>query len=174
LTDWCNSPQVHNPGESNATEGIDGLRNNSLVGLLAQELGAGILYIEHRYWGRSSPFANLTTENLQYLTLENSILDMTHFANTVDVPWATREDPSGPDVVPWVLMGGSYPGALAAWVESVAPGTYWAYLASSAVVEVVEDFWQYWEPVRLGMPSNCSSDVNAVIDYMDDILIYGT
>jgi hypothetical protein len=41
---------------------------------------------------------------------------------------------------PWVLTGGSYSGALAAWTESIAPGTFWAYHASSAPVEAIYDF----------------------------------
>jgi len=38
-----------------------------------------VIVLEHRYWGMSSPFTELTTENMQYLTLENSIADLTHF-----------------------------------------------------------------------------------------------
>lgn len=44
-----------------------------------------------RYWGQSSPYQSLTTENLQYLTLQNAIADLTHFAETVDLPF----DPQG-------------------------------------------------------------------------------
>jgi hypothetical protein len=29
------------------------------------------------------------------------------------------------------------------------------------------DFWQYFEPIRLNMPMNCSADVQAVISYVD-------
>ena len=29
------------------------------------------------------------------------------------------------------------------------------------------DFWQYFEPIRQNMPRNCSSDVQAVISYID-------
>lgn len=29
------------------------------------------------------------------------------------------------------------------------------------------DFWQYFEPIRLNMPSNCSADVQAVISHID-------
>ena len=29
------------------------------------------------------------------------------------------------------------------------------------------DFWQYFEPVRLFMPKNCSADVEAVIAHVD-------
>lgn len=38
------------------------------------------------------------------------------------------------------MVGGSYSGALTAWTESVAPGTFWAYHATSAPVEAIYDF----------------------------------
>lgn len=41
---------------------------------------------------------------------------------------------------PWVFSGGSYSGALAAWVESTSPGTFWAYHASSAPVQAIYDY----------------------------------
>jgi hypothetical protein len=106
--------------------------------------------------------------------LENSILDLTNFANNVKLPFAHPRVSTNADAVPWVLIGGSYAGALTAWTESVAPGTFWAYLASSAVVEAVSDLWTYFVPVQEGMPKNCSSDVSKVIDYMDNVLVHGT
>jgi hypothetical protein len=50
----------------------------------------------------------------------------------------------------------------------------WAYLASSAVVEAVWDYWQYFVPVQQGMPKNCSADVSLVVDYMDNVLTHGS
>jgi hypothetical protein len=127
------------PGEVAAAGYTGYLTNRTLTGILAQELGAAAVILEHRYWGVSSPFDALTTENLAYLTLNNSIYDTTYFANNVKFPFATNAS-SNADSVPWVFSGGSYSGALAAWVESVDPGTFWAYHASSAVVEVIYDF----------------------------------
>lgn len=67
------------PGEA-AAAGYEGyLTNRTLIGVFAQAIGAAVIVIEHRYWGQSSPFAELTTENLQYLTLQNSIADLTYF-----------------------------------------------------------------------------------------------
>ena len=43
--------------------------------------------MEHRYWGTSTPYTDLTTENMIYLTLENSILDLTNFARNVELPF---------------------------------------------------------------------------------------
>lgn len=127
------------PGEIAAAGYTGYLTNRTLTGTLAQEIGAAAVIMEHRYWGQSSPFDELTTENMQYLTLENSIYDTTYFANNIKFPFATNAS-SNADSVPWVFSGGSYSGALAAWVESVDPGTFWAYHASSAVVEVIYDF----------------------------------
>jgi len=165
---------IMTPGEVNASGYTGYLGNRTLNGAIAQEIGAATIVIEHRYWGFSSPFDDLTTTNLQYLTLPNAIADLTNFANTVQLPFAHPRVSSNAAAVPWVLIGGSYSGALTAWVESVSPGTFWAYLASSAVVEAISDFYTYFDPVQQGMPKNCSSDVSKVIDYMDNILIHGT
>ena len=107
------------------------------------------------------------------MTLENAIADLTYFAKNVKLPFAEHFN-SNADAVPWVLMGGSYSGALTAWVASVAPGTFWAYQASSAVVEAISNYWEYFVPVQEGMPKNCSKDVSLVIDHMDNVLMHGT
>lgn len=124
------------PGEVNASGYTGYMTNRTTTGVVAQEIGAAVIIIEHRYWGYSSPFAELTTKNMQYLTLENSISDLTNFAKNVYLPFDHRRS-STPDKAPWVMMGGSYSGALSAWTASTQPGTYWAYHASSAPVEAV-------------------------------------
>jgi hypothetical protein len=68
-----------------------------------------------RFWGESSPYADLTTENLQLLTLKQAIADFTYFAKTVALPF-DKNGSSNADKAPWVFSGGSYSGALAAWV----------------------------------------------------------
>ena len=95
-----------------------------------------------RFWGESSPYDDLTTENLQLLTLKQAIADFTYFAKTVDLPFDTNHA-SNADKAPWVFSGGSYSGALAAWTESTAPGTFWAYHASSAPVEAISDYVRF-------------------------------
>jgi hypothetical protein len=42
----------------------------SLVGVIAENLQAAVLVPEHRYYGGSSPFSELTASNLSYLTVE--------------------------------------------------------------------------------------------------------
>ncbi|KAE8391735.1 serine carboxypeptidase S28-domain-containing protein [Aspergillus alliaceus] len=156
------------PGES-AADGYEGyLTNNTLTGLYAQEIQGAVVLIEHRYWGESSPYDQLTAETLQHLTLEQSILDLTYFAENVNLEFDTTNSSNAQDA-PWVLVGGSYSGALAAWTEAVAPGTFWAYHATSAPVQAIYDFWQYFDPIRHGMAPNCSRDVSLVANHVDNV-----
>lgn len=127
------------PGESAAAGYTGYLTNRTITGLFAQAIGGATILMEHRYWGNSSPYSVLTTENLTYLTLENAIADTTYFANNVQLPFDTNGS-SNAQNAPWVMAGGSYSGALTAWVASVDPGTYWAYYATSAVVQAIDDF----------------------------------
>ncbi|MCJ1316208.1 hypothetical protein MMC15_001528 [Xylographa vitiligo] len=161
------------PGEIAAAGYTGYLTNETITGLYAEAIGGAVVLLEHRYWGDSSPYQELTTKNLQYLTLKNSIADLTHFASTVQLPFDLKNS-SQAAKAPWVLSGGSYSGALSAWTESTAPGTFWAYHASSAPVEAIYDYWQYFYPVQQGMAQNCSSDVSLVIDHIDGVLTNGT
>ncbi|KAM3503911.1 hypothetical protein MY10362_003898 [Beauveria mimosiformis] len=112
-------------------------------------------------------------ENMQPLTLNNSIHDLVYFARNVKFPF----DPQGkshPDSAPWTLSGCSYSGALSAWTEKVAPGTFWAYEAGSAVVQARNDLWQYYKVVGDALPQNCSADWRRVMAHIDKTLMHGS
>ncbi|KAG9235889.1 putative serine protease K12H4.7 [Amylocarpus encephaloides] len=156
------------PGEIAAANYGAYLTNATITGLYAQEINGAVVMVEHRYWGESSPYESLNSENLQLLTLEQSIADFVYFAKTVPLPF-DKDGATNAGKAPWVYSGGSYSGALAAWTESTSPGTFWAYHASSAPVQALYDYWQYFTPVQEGMPKNCSKDISLVIDYMDKV-----
>jgi Serine carboxypeptidase S28 len=144
------------------------------TGVIAQEIGAALIVLEHRYWGFSSPFQELTTENMQYLTLKNAIADLNYFALTAKLPFDTN-CASNADKAPWVLVGGSYSGALTAWTEATTkPSVMWAYYASSAVVETIGNYWSYFLTETENMPQNCSTDISLVVKYLDNIGETGT
>jgi len=107
---------VFAPSEENGTDFIGLITELSTAGELAKRVQGATILMEHRYWGHSSPCSKLTTKNLQYLTLENAIADCTNFAQNVVLPFAAPNG-SRPDAAPWVLIGGSYSGALTAWVR---------------------------------------------------------
>lgn len=57
---------------------------------------------------------------------------------------------------PWIIVGGSYPGALSAWFRYKYPHLVIGSLASSAVVLAVEDFKDFDEQIYLA--SSISGD----------------
>lgn len=162
------------PSEAAVNEDEVNHSNRTLIGLFAQTNNAGAITLEHRYWGGSSPVgSNFTAETLQHLNLDNSIQDLVYFSKNVYLPFDPRGN-SKPDKAPWILAGCSYSGALTAWTNVLAPGTFWAYHASSAVVQAVSTFWEYFSPIEQAMPRNCSADFKKVISHVDDVLFNGT
>ncbi|RAO73404.1 uncharacterized protein BHQ10_009416 [Talaromyces amestolkiae] len=160
---------VFQPGEESA-EGFEGyLFNVTLTGVYAQEIGAAGLILEHRFYGNSSPVATLTPKTMQQLTFKNALADAVYFAKNLKLPF-DNSTKSSPDNAPWILAGGSYSGAQAGWTAATLPGTYWAYHASSAPVEAIWDYWQYFVPIQERLPQNCSTDLVKTIDYIDSIL----
>ncbi|KAK3998136.1 hypothetical protein QBC44DRAFT_228326 [Cladorrhinum sp. PSN332] len=177
-TEFWNGPwspiYLINLGEQTAENlNVTWLSKQHLPGRFAEETGGAVIIMEHRYWGKSSPYELLTVENLTHLTLDNSLKDITYMANNLVLPF----DPSNkshPANAPWIYMGGSYSGAIAAWLAVREPGTFWAYYSSSGVVQAVSDFWQYFVPIQEATPANCTADIYAVIEHVDSILFSGT
>lgn len=164
---------VFTPGEQHADGFNAWLSNATIIGLLAEAVGGASIVYEHRYYGESSPYENQTIENLMPLTIENVLKDGTHFAKEVELPFDPK-DTSDPSKAPWVYSGGSYSGAIVSWTATVEPGTFWAYHASSAIVEAIENFWFYWKPTAAGLQPNCTTDIEKTIAYMDNILFNGS
>lgn len=51
----------------------------TLLQVLAKKFGAAVVSLEHRYYGKSSPFKSLTTENLKYLSSKQALFDLAAF-----------------------------------------------------------------------------------------------
>lgn len=163
---------VTTPGEQSA-DGFDtDLTGSSMQNAMMQILGAAGIVLEHRYWGQSSPYPELTTANLQFLTVDQAIEDYKYFAETVQLPWNATT--SNPDSVPWINLGCSYSGLLTAYTQEKYPTLFAAAWASSAPVQAQGDFWQYFEPIEEGMPANCSADAALVIAQIDTVFTSGT
>ncbi|KAF4809490.1 putative extracellular serine carboxypeptidase [Colletotrichum siamense] len=114
----------------------------------------------------------MTAETLQYHTVSQSLQDNKRFAQTVKFGFDNCEGANA-DKSPWVLIGGSYAGALAAWQSVITPGVFTAHHASSAVVHAIEDFWGFWTPIKQTKPWNCSEGAKLVIKKVDSILSKG-
>ncbi|KAI1879336.1 hypothetical protein JX265_002290 [Neoarthrinium moseri] len=161
------------PGESAAAPYTGYLTERTLPGMIGKAVGGATILVEHRYWGTSNPYPNQTTAHLQYLTLQQAVDDFVQFALNVSLPFDTSGQTNA-EHAPWVWVGGSYSGALAAWVDKLSPGTFWAYHSTSGPVQAVYDFWEYYYPIQQGMPKNCSVDYEAIIDHVDNVFVNGS
>ncbi|GJJ15866.1 hypothetical protein Clacol_010144 [Clathrus columnatus] len=161
------------PGEVNAEAYIGYLTNATINGLVAQANNGTTIVLEHRFFGLSNPIDNLKDESLTILTIDQAAKDLAYFAKNVKLPQPGGNELTA-DKAPWVLIGGSYAGALVSWTLVDQPGVFWAGYASSAVVEAMNDYWGYFEPIRQNMPKNCSADIEAVISHIDQVFTSGT
>ncbi|KAG8950857.1 hypothetical protein FRC04_007089 [Tulasnella sp. 424] len=165
---------IGTPGEQSADGFYADLTGYSIMNKMMDTWGAAGVVLEHRYWGKSSPYSTLTAPNLQFLTVEQAITDYKYFLDNVQLPWASGNYTSNPSSTPWVNVGCSYPGLLVAYTQEQYPDLFAAGYATSAPVNADGDFWEYWEPIEEGMPQNCSSDLAAAVAYMDNIMSTGT
>ncbi|THH02814.1 hypothetical protein EW145_g6691 [Phellinidium pouzarii] len=161
------------PGEANAAPYTGYLTNKTVNGLIAQQQNGSTIVIEHRFYGLSNPYNNLSVASLSVHTIQQAIDDLVYFAENVKLPMPNGGDIT-PDKAPWILIGGSYSGALTGWTMVNKPSVFFAGYASSAVVQSITDFWQYFDPIRQFMPQNCSADVQAVIAHIDTVFTSGS
>ncbi|KAF8258280.1 serine carboxypeptidase S28-domain-containing protein [Lactarius quietus] len=160
------------PGEEDATCFMGYLTNKTINGQIAQQQQGATILIEHRFYGGSNPYKNLSVASFKYHTIDQAIKDLVFFAKNVTLPFAGGDNVSHP-ITPWVLVGGSYAGTLTAYTLHQYPDVFWAGYASSAPVQGIIDFWQYFEPIRQNMPANCSNDVQGVIEHWDEVIDSG-
>ncbi|KAH7415326.1 hypothetical protein KP509_14G037900 [Ceratopteris richardii] len=88
---------------------------NDYIAVLAKRFGAALVSLEHRYYGPSSPFQDLKTENLKYLNSKQALSDLATFRNHYQALINKRYKRSSNVDNLWFTFGGSYAGALSAW-----------------------------------------------------------
>lgn len=92
--------------------GFDGyLTNRTINGQVAQQESGTTIVLEHRFYGLSNPLPDLSTQSLRLHTIQQAIDDLEYFAQNVKLPQLDG-DSVAPGKAPWVLIGGSYSGAL--------------------------------------------------------------
>ncbi|KAF5313669.1 hypothetical protein D9611_010202 [Ephemerocybe angulata] len=162
------------PGEQTADDTFALLTNASMSGFIAQATNGAVINLEHRFYGKSMPFADMSVKSLQVHTVEQAIEDLVYFAQNVQLAMpGGKTDAVRPHKIPWILLGGSYSGALTSWTLNQKPGVFWAGYSSSGVIQPQLDFWQYFKPIQKNMPANCSADVQAAIEVVDSVIDSG-
>ncbi|KAI5652118.1 serine carboxypeptidase s28 domain-containing protein [Phthorimaea operculella] len=110
---------------------------------LAYETKGAMFGSEHRYYGKSIPLdTSIDTENFKYLSSRQALADLAHLLKAIK--YSPKFKDSACKVV---VIGGSYPGNLAAWMRLLYPNIVDAAIASSAPVFAKKDFYEYIETV---------------------------
>ncbi|KAK3330749.1 serine carboxypeptidase S28-domain-containing protein [Apodospora peruviana] len=158
--------------QSGETSGVGRLPflQKGIVAMLAQATGGLGVILEHRYYGKSFPTANLSTESLRFLTTDQSVADMAFFAKHVVFEGLEHLDLTAPKT-PYIAYGGSYAGAFVAFLRKLYPDVYWGAICSSGVTEAIYDYWQYYEAHRLFAPHDCVVATQKLTHAIDNILL---
>jgi lysosomal Pro-X carboxypeptidase len=112
-------------------------QNTGFMWEAAEKASALIVFAEHRYFGETLPFGNLslTSEHVGWLSVEQALAD---FARVIPL---IKKDFGANLGDPVVAFGGSYGGMLAAWFRIKYPHVVDAALASSAPIFAGEGLW---------------------------------
>jgi len=112
---------------------------SSYINTVAAATRALVISLEHRYYGLSVPFGkdSITVENMKYLTVEQALEDTANFINWVNANnTAVKITPNAK----WIVVGGSYAGALSAWFRLKYPHLVVGSWASSPVINAILEF----------------------------------
>ncbi|KAJ2392588.1 hypothetical protein GGI05_002634 [Coemansia sp. RSA 2603] len=160
---------VVTPGESAVS---NSLIDASYFNNLAQEVNGMVVAVEHRFYGKSNPMPDLSGSSLKYHTIDNVLEDFASFIR------AARSTPS--DVFPFTVSpnskiifgGGSYAGAIAAWMRAKYPSLVDAAWASSAVVQYRLENYQLEQSWGKHLAAlGCASEMNQAVNQLDDVLL---
>ena len=83
--------------------------------MLAEKYNGAVAVLEHRFFGESNPYPDLSVKSYRVHTIQQAIDDHEYFVKNVHLPMPGGDQVSGPDKAPWILFGGSYPGALTSY-----------------------------------------------------------
>ena len=138
--------------------------------LLKNFNGMGVL-MEHRYYGKSLPeginILKRSDVDFRWHTTDLALKDVDMFAwrfSRAKHPNVTPKD------TPWISVGGSYSGVMAALMRQLYPRTIFAVYASSAPVQASIGMPGYYEQVWEGMNASnpaCAADMVAATKEID-------
>jgi hypothetical protein len=140
-------------------EGPLGGTPGGAVAELASARKALVFALEHRYYGDSFPSDLSDRATLTSLTVENALEDLAAFIQaTVAARGLTGK---------WLVIGGSYPGALSSWFRQKYPALAAASWSSSGVVNAVYAFSQFDAQVLLDVSPECAAALHAATAAFD-------
>lgn len=128
-------------GETSGNSRFSNLETGIIQILMQATNGLGVI-LENRYYGESYPFNTSSTDELAYLTTEQTIADNVFFATHATFPGVNATDLTAPNT-PWILYGGSLAGAQTAFSIKQYGNVLYGGIASSGVIHAVLAYPQW-------------------------------
>ncbi|KIW85338.1 hypothetical protein Z517_00728 [Fonsecaea pedrosoi CBS 271.37] len=157
-------------GEDSATVDFEWLQKGLLHKIANATGGVAVLWAQRRVIGgdvvpSDQPY---TTENLRFHSTEQAMADLAYFAQRVSFPGLEDRNLTA-STTPWIILGGSYGGAISAFSRIQYPDLFWGGLSSSGVTVAIENNWQYFDVIRRYGPSECVKRQQELTNLMDNI-----
>lgn len=141
-----------------------------LIQIFMEAFGGLGIILENRYYGDSFPFNSSTTENLRFLTTEQTIADNAYFAQHVRLENVTDGGNLTASERPWILYGGSLAGAQTAFSLVEYEDILWGGIASSAPIHPVLAYPEWYNPIQKFGPSDCTARINDIVNKTDMLI----
>ena len=154
-------------GETSGPSRFPNLQTGIIQILMSATNGLGVI-LENRYYGESYPYNTSTTDQLAYLTTEQTIADNAYFATHASFP-GVAGNLSAP-TTPWILYGGSLAGAQTAFSVKQYGDLLYGGIASSAVIHAVLAYPEWYAPIQKYAPQDCVASINDIIDKFDALV----
>lgn len=152
---------IYIPGEGPCESSLTGYGRQWAV-----ENGAVLVSLENRWYGKSLP-DKLTNKALLMNTLS---VDIALSDLSVFIKYFEKEILGFPvGTVTWLAMGGSYSGALSAWMRQSYPDQITASWSSSGVVHPTFDFNEYDGHVSEMLDSKCYQAIKDAYNEFDSL-----
>nr|XP_055051605.1 thymus-specific serine protease [Misgurnus anguillicaudatus] len=141
---------------------------------MAERHEALLVALEHRFYGKSINPDGLETDQLRYLSSQQALADLAAFHHYISQRFGLSYKNT------WISFGGSYAGALSAWLRGKFPHLIYGAVASSAPVHAQLDFSSYNRVVgrsltneAVGGSEKCLTEVREAFAAVEAALLMG-
>ncbi|OWR53848.1 putative serine protease K12H4.7 [Danaus plexippus plexippus] len=138
---------------------------------LAERIGAGLFYTEHRYYGLTRPTNGTTVAEMRYLSVDQALGDLAQF-----IEYVRSDDFEGGRFrnARVALFGCSYAGSMATWMKLGYPHLVRTSLSDSGPLHAQQDFPEYLEVIatalRVQGSQQCVDDIESAMKRINELI----